>query len=518
MRATLKLPLLLFIGSLLMQTAWILALPPFRGIDEFDHAYRAAAVARGEWVASQASAIGGRGQLVVVPKDLVNAATPECETYQYTGPADCRPVLDLGDGLVTVDSSAAAYNPVFYWVVGTPARPFSGDAALYAMRLASALLCSLFLALAGWATALWARSKWPVVGMLMAMTPVTIYSTSIVAPNGLEMAAALATWMALLGLTRRDLPAATQRKLVWAALPGALALVTLRSLGPLWLALVVLIVVAAMGPRLAATAIRRHSTPITIVSTLVIGATIASLEWIRVAGTLTPAPNPTPFPNPVGNTLSQVPWWFWQAIAAFPTRTEQAPSLVYTCCVVAGLALVILGCKVATRQLRLVFALTLGLAIGVPVLLGVATYSQRGEIWQGRYGLPFAFGVMLVLGLALDASGLRHRLVRPGLLAGWLALVVANIVSVTNVLIEERANSPLSGTSHWLTPATWMVVLPMLLGWVCWAGAASWPAPLSQSLPEPVASTDIDIAPERPGAPRAAAPSAADPVGAVRGG
>lgn len=472
MRATWRLPLLLFIGSLLMQTAWILALPPFRGIDEFDHAYRAAAVARGEWVAQPASAASGRGQLVTVPRSIVDAATPECETYDYTGPADCRPVLDLGDGLVTVDSSAAAYNPVFYWLVGSPSRIFSGDSALYVMRIMTALLCSAFLALAGWATSLWARSRWPLVGLLVAMSPVAIYSTSIVAPNGLEMVAAIVTWMSLLGLVRRDLDAATQRALILAALPGALTLVTLRSLGPLWLALLLVTVIAAAGARWTVTLVRRHSSLLLVASTLVVAATLASLEWIHVAGTLNPLPNPTPYPNPVGNTLSQLPWWFFQSIAAFPTRTEQAPAVVYMGCILVGLALLVVGYRVAGRQLRMTIALSLALTIGVPVLLGIATYSQRGEIWQGRYGLPFGFGVMLVLGLALDATRPRHRLIRPVLLAGWLLLTVANIVSVANVLIEERSNSPLSGTVHWITPSTWMVVLPMLLGWVCWAAAA----------------------------------------------
>ena len=41
-------PLLLVVGALLTQAAWLLSVPAFRGVDEFDHVYRAAAVARGE--------------------------------------------------------------------------------------------------------------------------------------------------------------------------------------------------------------------------------------------------------------------------------------------------------------------------------------------------------------------------------------------------------------------------------------------------------------------------------------
>ena len=43
---------LLALALLALQASWVLTVPPFRGIDEFDHAYRAAAVAHGQLVPS----------------------------------------------------------------------------------------------------------------------------------------------------------------------------------------------------------------------------------------------------------------------------------------------------------------------------------------------------------------------------------------------------------------------------------------------------------------------------------
>ena len=80
------------LGTLLMQAAWWLALPPFRGTDEFDHAYRAAAVAGGQWRPSGEIAAHGRGELVTVPRSLVSAAEPVCSSYPYTGHDNCHPV------------------------------------------------------------------------------------------------------------------------------------------------------------------------------------------------------------------------------------------------------------------------------------------------------------------------------------------------------------------------------------------------------------------------------------------
>ncbi len=165
---------------MLLQAAWILTVPPFRGIDEFDHAFRAAAVARGDWVAGEA-AEDGRGQLVTVPRSLVEAAHGQCAALDYTGPDNCSPVESVSDGNVTVASAAASYAPAFYWIVGTAARPFDGAASVYAMRIATALLSLMFIGLAAWSVAK-LPSRWPLAGLVLATTPVFVYSTTVAGP------------------------------------------------------------------------------------------------------------------------------------------------------------------------------------------------------------------------------------------------------------------------------------------------------------------------------------------------
>src|SRR4051794_39105891 len=108
---------------LVVQIAWILAVPAFRGSDEFDHTYRAAAVARGQWIATPSNATRGTGAFVTVPRDIVEAASAECHRLPYTKPVDCVP---RGKGrMVQIASGAGRYNPVFYFLVGAPALPFS---------------------------------------------------------------------------------------------------------------------------------------------------------------------------------------------------------------------------------------------------------------------------------------------------------------------------------------------------------------------------------------------------------
>ena len=140
-----RLFLLVLAAALLVQTAWILALPAFRGADEFDHVYKAEAVAHGQLL-DHGAAENGRGGLVEVPEDVVAAASVLCDSYKYTGPDNCNPVEQLSGDTVTVASGASTYNPAYYAVVGLMAQPFSGAATDFAIRAF---------------TASWPHCSWP---------------------------------------------------------------------------------------------------------------------------------------------------------------------------------------------------------------------------------------------------------------------------------------------------------------------------------------------------------------------
>ena len=127
------------LGLLLIELGWVLAVPPFRGVDEWDHAYRASAVAHGQWVAPPTEATRGTGAIVQAEPDIVAAAQPECQRLDYTGDAEC--VGTRVDDHVEIASGAGRYHPLFYAVVGSPTLLLDGVAALYAMRMVALFLC-----------------------------------------------------------------------------------------------------------------------------------------------------------------------------------------------------------------------------------------------------------------------------------------------------------------------------------------------------------------------------------------
>ena len=465
-----RFPALIVLGSLILQTAWILAMPPFRGLDEFDHAYRAAAVAHGEWIADLGLAEHGRGGLVTVPEELPPAAEPVCEWLPYTGLDNCHAVDHVGGGMVTVASGAVNYNPVFYWAIGTPAMIADGTPSLYVMRAVAALLCTLLLGLAAWAIGQWARTRWPAISLLLALTPVTMYSTSIAAPNGIEMCAALAFWASSLGIAQtRDRPDA-QRRLIWSLAPSGAVLMTVKSLGPFFVAVALLVLVVLLGVRGSIALFRQHRSA-TIGVTTTLGVSAALSAWWILSQSTVAAENDLGYGNGVSRVLGTIPLWFFQSVAAFPARGDRAPVIVYVVGLFSLLALFVLALMKGDRRGRAAIIVAFGVALLVPFVVSVRYYDHDGLIWQGRYGLPMSYGVILLAGLMLERARFTHRLVAPVLLCGIVALAVAEAASIIHVIHVEATTGAFADRSGWWVPGAWLVVLLCAAGWLCWAQA-----------------------------------------------
>ncbi len=457
------------LGTVLVQAAWILSVPAFRGIDEFDHAYRAAAVAGGEWWSSE-PAPDGRGELVTVPRDLVVAAGPECKSRAYTGHDNCAPVADAVGDPVQVATAAARYQPLFYWAVGEAARVFHGTSALYAMRVAASLMCAALVALAGWSVSLWARTRWPMVALLAALTPVTLYSSTTAAPNGIEILAGLAVWVTLAGLSTAGLGQRAERALLWASVPGAMILATVRSLGIGWLVLIVTSCMILAGTGRCREIARRQRGTLVSWGALVGLAVVGALAWL-----VTAAPNQleehADNPGALAGSLIQVPVWILQSVATGVGRANPAPGLVYLACGGVLALLVTMGLRAArTRLRRLMLAVALS-AVAGPLVLTLLTYRDVGVVWQGRYGLAFSVGLIILAGVSLDQAGPVGPQVRPWVLVALLVYAGGHALAAVAVLDGQLEESPSLALGLWHPPSAALVVALILAGWAAFAAA-----------------------------------------------
>jgi hypothetical protein len=426
-----------FVAVLLTQLAWIIAVPAFRGLDEFDHAYKARAVAGGHLLGS-GPVPRPHGDLVVVPRDFVDAATDACESRAYTIRVNCHPVTSVGDGNVTVASTAAKYNPMYYAVVGAVGALFPGTASLLAMRLATALLCALLLGWAAAMTARWASNHWPYLGLAVACTPVLLYSTSIVSPNGVHYAAAVLAWTGLLGLVDERLD---QRPGLIAFTTGAVVVLGTHTTGPLWVLLMCLAVLLLAPMRTWRWRMRSRPRAWAAAALVVASAAAASVAWVHYAGAnrLGP-PDPDLTPLTVHDVFREMQLWVFQSVGAFPMRDEAAAPTTYGLWILVFVAGAVLFFRRASTRQRWVQAGLLVASMLVPLVLTLIAFSSLGLAWQGRYALPLTVGMPLVAGWALSRE---HVAPRETVTVGVLVLLgIASAFSVVAVTQRESLLAP----------------------------------------------------------------------------
>lgn len=461
--------LIAFAGFVLVQAVWILAVPPFRGIDEFDHAYRAAGVAHGQWRLTE-FAENGRGVVVEVPVELIEAASAQCDALPYPGPDNCFPIRESGDGDATVATAAGLYNPMWYAVVGLPSRFLDGANALYGMRVLSALLCGVGVSLAAWAIGLTRPGPWTKFAFLMSLTPVFAYSTVLPAPNGPEMVAGLTLWASLIALfTVEKAPSRINGGLFLLANSSALLLVTLRTLGPLWLAMIVLSVMVLVGLPRVILGVRSHLSW-WIVSTVVVSLGLAAGAWWSLSAGLTDA---SPDVMQDGGVAS---WsfglnpivWLLQMIAAFPLRGNAASPGVYLSYSLVLVLIVGVGVRRGDRRLRALLAAMLVVVVLMPIGITLLTVETQGLIWQGRYQLPWAVGVLLVAGISLDRSHFLPRERGRVLVLAAALLALAQAWSIHGLAVDEGRRRVSIGDPGWVT------LPPAVLATACFMVSCAW--------------------------------------------
>lgn len=470
---------LAFVAVLIAEAVWILAVPPFRASDEVDHAFRAAGAASGQFHLGQGTP-DGRGWLVWVPTDLLRAAQPQCTSLSYVGYANCHAVEVSGDRS-RVATAAGDYDPVFYTIVGTAARPFHGAAADYAMRVVSAVLCALLLATGVAVMTLAGTGRWANLGVLAALTPEVLFTGAFPGPNGVEIGLAFVLWAGLLAAVRRGAEPAVQRRLLIVAGVAAVPLCFVRFFGPLWVLLIVGAVATTVGPAAVVSMVRRHRRLVTTLSGAVLAGVCWWATWLVISSHATGVPPDVDTQKLV--LAFNLPAFTMQMVGAFPWRDIPAPFGIYP--LVFFVVVLMVGAawrrggSPRARRSVLLIAIT---ALVVPVALSLLLMPSKGAVWQGRYELPFVIGILPLCGLVLDEADFAPvEGVRLTALSG-LFLAIAQVVCPYHVEQLELARPVSADDPAWWHPPG--VVLGLLMALACAIGWQVTRARSEQTVPE----------------------------------
>lgn len=453
-----------FVILLALTATWGLASPLFSYPDEPAHVIYAAGAVRGDLAAGTSGLITA----VEVPASYAAIENPPCFAFKIAQTAACLPALNEGArGLAEVGTSAGRYPPLYYLYAGIPSVFAMGTVGIYLMRLLTAVLCAALLASAIASARACTRSSWPLVGLLLALTPMILYFSVAVNPQGPEISAGIAFWSAGLALSRlhdcRSNDTRLRTRLLLRTLVAAAVLVTARPLSPFWLLLIAifLVIVHQQWRALRAlTALRMVRVGAVVV--LLLG--IVTVTWVLVRDSLlqtqTTAFADLSVPKAALVSFNRTSYLLQQMVGVFGWLDTEAPAFTYI--VWTGLLGAVLLAALATMQRRNVAALVGLMFAGVliPVVLEVSKYTESGFPWQGRYTIPLLAGVPILAGHMLGKTR-RVGGMSTGRLQSLMVILAASAHFVafvkvlgryTHGVTEDTASTLTSGALPWAPP------------------------------------------------------------------
>lgn len=415
---------------------WALATPMMGAPDEPSHVIKAAAVVRGQLTGEGGAPPVDRSKpgtptIVTVPKSYrVLDGVAACFAFKPNRAANCGPGFVADDEPARVGTYAGRYPPLYYALVGWPSLALDGPSAVFGMRAASSGVCALFLA-AGIAVVHRARGgRLVLLGAALAVTPMVLFMAGTINPSGLEISSAFALWAALLALALDPDGGRIGSRLATATVAAAV-LVNVRASSPVWVVLAVLAALALMRWQTLREILRHPFAKWVPVAAVASGG--LALAWVLKAGGLAAPMGLYPEYDKTTvvtrDAFGRSQRYLREMVGVFGWLDTPAPLITFLLWSAAIFTLLVLTvATVRSARHRAVLLLLVLLVVVLPVGLQLPGADDVGLIWQGRYLLPLAVGVPLLLGLLLarDPLGLVgplriERVVGPMLVVAHVA-------------------------------------------------------------------------------------------------
>jgi hypothetical protein len=459
-----------FVLASVVAAVWALATPFYAGPDEPEHAVRAASLARGQVLGRPVEGGPDYHREVDVPGAYATHNSG-CFVFDSGIPASCQ-ITDDAAPVVAYRTSAGRYPPLYYALVGWISVFFTTSKGVFAMRLVTGVLAAAFVASASVTASRLAARRFAGLGLAVALTPMTYFIFGTVNPSALEIAAAISLWLAGYGLLH-DSAAGVDRGLVRRATAAGAALALCRGLGPVWLGLIAVALLATAELPALRTLVRSRAAQVG--AGLVVLATLLQVAWLviikplDITGWTEPVDGPflTLFRRALGGTyergvLPMIGVYDW--LSTFP---PMATFVLWFGLV--GL-LVFVAWSVADRRTAPPVAAVLVVAVLLPPALEAFEAPKVGFFgWQGRYTLPLAVGIPL---LAASGAGDRARRLFANTRLYGVAGVFVVGGQVAGLWAALRRNSVgVNGSMAFWTAPAWSPPVPALLLLAVFAGA-----------------------------------------------
>jgi len=437
--------LILGLALMTVALAWFTPFGAFP--DELDHYERALSVGNGELVGvkTREPPVVVAEKTCCVPGNLSALAwvrqgvrLVEVDARQRPEQLPCTVVVTserLGCGrdplIGPQPNTMGTIEPLAYAPGGLAANVFDTPKAAYRVtRLAPALLGLVLVGLG--VVALRRRFPAPAVigGVLAYMSLGTLSVVASGSPNAFEVTGALCFLAGALALTD-DGDVGT---LDWWCLgAGGFALATSRSLGPIWIAALLLVGICAGSWRRGLDQVRAHRVPAISAATAIGVGTLFTVAWEAVVQPHV-AFDFSFFLDQIGPTLSDARFasrQFFAAVGSLPPEW-----MAWTWLGAVGV-LIASGLVVGNRQKRSAIVAAAALLAAAFVMVSAAVLRQNGFGIQGRHVLPMIGAVAIASGVAW-----RERTVSPVVTTVGAALIAGLVVVAWGYLRASYAATP----------------------------------------------------------------------------
>ena len=359
---------------------WAFSIARYGGPDEPAHVIRAAAAAHGDLRGKPVDGFEPGYRRVSVSIALASG-DPACFRHAENTDASCA--VAAGDiSLIDVATSAGGAPPWYYVVVGAAARLLSNGRRLLAYRMAALLVCAGILGYAVARAQRYSGAAW----LLVSLMPSAWFLVGVVGTSGIEIA--LVAW-ALTEAVGRFHGGDSRASLVRVAVPLGICLL-LRPAAFVDVAVVALVVAPTMPRPIRRRDVAMLAWPVAI-------AGVATLAWSRWADLVVSdgrTADSDPLITALRRSVEGIPLTMHQTVGALGWNEFYAPPAAQLAWITT---LVFAVCWMATHSSdRWWHARWAVAALLLPTLVEVVGHRRIGEIWQGRYSIPFAMGGVLI--------------------------------------------------------------------------------------------------------------------------
>ena len=432
---------------------WALSIARYGGPDEPAHVIRAAGAAHGDLVGRPVAGFEPGYRQVTVSASLASG-DPACFRHDETITAACAIATRRTAG-VAVATSAGTAPPWYYVIVGLVARALSSGNDVMGYRMAALLMCAAILGYALARSHRYGRSAW----LLVALTPSTWYLLGVVGTSGVEIALVA---LALVEAVNRfhDLPTAASINRV--TVPLAICLL-LRPAALIDLVVVALVLIPTRPRPMSTQQVVRISLPFAIVAV----ATVAWGRWSAFVLRDRRTADSDSLATAFNRSVRGIPTTVHQAIGALGWNEFYVPVAAQLAWVAAlGTAMYWIVRRSPDRwwHSRWIVA-----ALVLPTIIELVIHTRIGEVWQGRYSIPFAMGGVLYAGRITTPS-------RSVLRALMIAACCAEVLTLWHTL--RRFMVGLDGSitlqhAAWEPPLNPWVLLAVNAAAIAWLGTVA---------------------------------------------